>query len=166
MITIRPIRRTIAVAACAFALSYSLAALADDLASFSSGGYARGLRTPEIMHKIDTDNDGMVSRAEWIAFQEKVFAMLDKDKEGNVDAKEFMSKSAGLDTFASGGYARGLQTMKMMHKMDANGDGKVTHDEFIAYQNKVFDLMDTSTTHKGQLGKEEMLATGGANTAH
>jgi len=53
-----------------------------------------------------------------------------------------------------------------MHKIDTDGDGTVSHDEFIAYQVKVFDMMDTSTSHKGTLGKEEMLATGGANTAH
>jgi hypothetical protein len=54
----------------------------------------------------------------------------------------------------------------MMHKIDTDGDGMVSHDEFIAYQTKVFDMMDTSTTHQGKLGKEEMLSTGGANTSH
>ena len=45
-----------------------------------------------------------------------------------------------------------------------DGDGTVSHEEFIAYQTKIFDMMDTSTTHKGMLGKEEiMFATGGNN---
>jgi hypothetical protein len=30
----------------------------------------------------------------------------------------------------------------------------------------VFDMMDTSTAHKGMLGKEEMLATGGGNRSN
>jgi hypothetical protein len=52
----------------------------------------------------------------------------------------------------------------MMHKIDADGDGTVSHDEFIAYETKVFDMMDTSSTHKGMLGKQEiMFATGGNN---
>jgi hypothetical protein len=43
-------------------------------------------------------------------------------------------------------------------------DGTISHDEFIAYESKIFDMMDTSTTHKGMLGKEEiMFATGGYN---
>lgn len=163
MNSIRPIRRAVALAAGAIIATLSFSALADDMASLATGGYARGLRTAEVMHKIDTDGDGMVSRQEWLAFQEKVFSMLDKDKEGSIDAREFMSKDAGLASFATGGYARGLQTAEEMHKIDANGDGKVTHDEFIAYQNKVFDAMDTSSTHKGQLGAQEMLATGGGN---
>ena len=115
------------------------------------------------MHKIDTNGDGMISKDEWIAFQEKAFAMLDKKKTGNLDAKEFIDPTGGeLAAFATGGYARGLRTKGTMHKIDTDGDGMVSHDEFIAYQTKVFDMMDTSTTHKGMLGKEEvMFATGG-----
>ncbi len=116
------------------------------------------------MHKIDTNGDGMISKDEWIAFQEKTFAMLDKKKTGNLDAKEFIDATGGeLAAFATGGYARALRTKGMMHKIDTDGDGMVSHDEFIAYQTKVFDMMDTSTTHQGMLGKEEvMFATGGA----
>jgi Ca2+-binding EF-hand superfamily protein len=117
-----------------------------------------------MMHKVDTNGDGMVSKEEWVAFQEKVFAMLDKHKTGVVDAKEFVSPGGGdIASFATGGYARGLRSEAMMHKIDTDSDGTVSHDEFIAYQVKVFDMMDTSTTHKGMIGHDEMFATGGAN---
>jgi hypothetical protein len=150
--------------AAAFTLSYSAASLADDMASFATGGYARGLHSEKLMHKIDTNGDGMVSKDEWIAYQEKVFAMLDKNKSGILDAKSLVDPSGGeLVTFATGGYARGLRTSSMMHKIDTDEDGTISHDEYIAYQIKIFDMMDTSMAHKGMLGPQEMFATGGAN---
>jgi hypothetical protein len=158
------IRPTTVLLACAVALSYPAVSPADDMASFATGGYARGLRTLTMMHKIDTNGDGMISKDEWLVFQEKVWAMLDKNKTGTLDAKTFVSASGGdLVSFATGGYARGLRTADMMHKIDTDGDGTISHDEFIAYQTTIFDMMDTSTEHKGMLGTQEMFATGGDN---
>jgi EF-hand domain pair len=137
------------------ALLVASLAHADDMVSFATGGYARGLRTMAEMHKIDTDGDGTVSKAEWLAYQEKVFAALDKNKTGVVDEKEFLNPSSDMATFATGGYARGLQTKAMMHKIDTDGDGTVSHDEFIAYQSKVFDMMDKNKN--GSLGPQEFL---------
>lgn len=135
---------------------------ADDLVSFATGGYAVGLRTPALMHKMDTDHDGMVSRAEWLAFQEKVFAKLDKDQTGRIDAKEFVNaNNKEIVSFATGGYAHGLMTNEMLKKIDADGDGSISRQEFIDYQLAVFDMLDTSKAHKGMLSPAELFATGG-----
>jgi hypothetical protein len=165
MHTSHSFRPAIALMACAFALTYSVVSLADDMVSFATGGYASGLRSMKLMNKMDTNGDGMVSKDEWVAYQEKIFVMLDKKKTGLLDAKTFVSADGGdLASFATGGYARGLRSKAMMHKIDTDSDGTISHDEYIAYQSKIFDMMDTSTVHKGIVGKEEvMFATGGAN---
>ena len=151
---------------CVFvAITYALISLADDVVSFATGGYARGIRSEELMHKMNTSGNGMLTKDEWLVFHEKIFVMLDKKKTGVVDAKEFISANGGdVATFATGGYARGLRTKEMMVKIDTDGDGTISRDEFIAYLTKIFDMMDTSTAHKGMVSKQEvMFATGGYN---
>jgi hypothetical protein len=68
---------------------------------------------------------------------------------------QFLTPSSDLVTFATGGYARGLQTKAMMHKIDADGEGTVSHDEFIAYQTKVFEMMDAGKS--GVVGPQAFL---------
>jgi Ca2+-binding EF-hand superfamily protein len=113
-----------------------------------------------------TGGTGMLTKDEWIAFHEKIFVKLDKKKTGVVDAQEFISASGGdeVATFATGGYARGLRTKEMMDKIDTDRDGTISQAELTAYMTKLFDMMDTSMTHKGTLSKEDvMFATGGYN---
>jgi len=157
-------RRMVVLLACVFALTYSVVSIADDIVSFATGGYARGLRSEELMKKMSSGT-GTLTKDEWLAFHEKVFVMLDKKKTGVIDAEEYISVSGGdVATFATGGYARGLRTKEMMEKIDTNRDGTISQAEFTAYMTKLFDLMDTSASHKGTISKEEVIfATGGYN---
>jgi Ca2+-binding EF-hand superfamily protein len=116
---------------------------ADDTAAFITGRYASGLRTTEMMHIIDTNKDGKISKDEWIAYQDRVFTALDKDKDGFLESGEFMSASDNTIPFATIAYSSGLRTKEMFSKLDVNGDGKISRDEFLNYQMKVFDMMDT-----------------------
>ncbi len=58
----------------------------------------------------------------------------------------------------SSGYAtpgKGMRTMKMMHMMDTNNDGKVTKDEFMAYHQMIWEKMDKN--HKGFMMEEDWI---------
>jgi putative oxidoreductase len=133
-----------------------------DMVSFATGGYASGLRTEAMMHKMDVNHDNMVSRKEWVAFQSKVFAMLDKKRTGEVDESEYLSVYSDVAAFATGGYASGLLTREMFKKIDSDGDGRISRREFMSYQLKIFDMLDTSRTHRGMLGPAQFFATGGS----
>ena len=165
MLTFHWYRRVVASFVCVFALTFSFVSIAvDNVVSFATGGYARSLRSEELMKKM-SDGTGMLTRDEWIAFHEKIFAMLDKKHTGTIDSEEYISATGGdVVTFATGGYARGLRSKDMVDKIDTDRDGTISHAEFITYLTKLFDMMDTSTAHKGTITKEEvMFATGGYN---
>jgi len=133
--------------------------LADEMASFATGGYAAGLRTMEMMHMIDTNKDGKVSKDEWIAFQARVFTSLDKDKTGFLETGEFYGTPSDDVAFATAAFSRGLRTKEMFTKLDANGDGKVSRNEFMNYQIMIFETMD-----KGK--KQELSVTDFIVPAH
>src|SRR5437762_12954948 len=78
------------------------AVYADDMVSFATGGYAAGLRTMEMMHIIDTNKDGKFSKDEWIAFQDRVFMALDKDKSNFFDLCEsYATRTAATPSSAA-----------------------------------------------------------------
>lgn len=140
-------------------VGYMAAAAAGDEVSFGTGGYASALRTKEMMHKMDTNGDGMVSRDEWTAFQERVFDALDKDKSGFLTEAEFTEHISDATAFGIAAYARGLMTKEMFMKIDANGDGKISREEFLAYHRKIFDMLDKQK--KGMIGLVDFIRPGG-----
>ena len=154
--------RSVPVALSLILLAAGTTAIADEMVSFATGGYASQLRTPQMMHKIDTNGDGQVSKAEWDAYQQKLFGMLDADSSGALDNKEFMQAHQNdVASFATGGFATALRTSEMFTKLDADHDGKLSRSEFLAYQSKLFDMMDTGKTR--MLGQNEFFGRGPAH---
>jgi Ca2+-binding EF-hand superfamily protein len=141
------------------ALSLIGPARADDVASLATGGYARGLQTAAMMHMIDVNKDGMVSADEWTTFQERSFDALDKDKSGFLEHAEFAGAPKDGGAFATAAYVRGLMSDEMFRKIDANGDGKISKEEFVSYQRRVFEMLDKSG--KGMVGPTDFIRKAG-----
>jgi Ca2+-binding EF-hand superfamily protein len=116
---------------------------ADDMASLAPAAFITSLRTMDTMHMIDTDHDGTISQEEWTTFQNRVFSMLDKNNTGFVDAREFYGDPMGPVSFAPGAFIQGLRTKAMFDKMGANADGKISRTQYLSFQQKIFDMMDT-----------------------
>ncbi|MBC7755348.1 MAG: calcium-binding protein [Bdellovibrio sp.] len=132
-------------------------------AMLGTGGYARQLQKMDMMKMLDADGNHMVTAAEADSYYNSVFDTLNKDGDDSLEANEWTgpSKNLKLD-LATGGYSRELRSMKMMRLMDADGDHKVTRDEFLSHHRAVFAKLDTSSDQelsatewsmKGLLGK-------------
>ena len=142
-------------------LTVSTSAFAD--AMLSTGGYARQLQKMEMMKMLDADGNHMVTATEAESYYGSVFDALNKDSDDTLDAKEWAgpTKNSTLD-LTTGGYSRELRSMKMMGKMDTDGDHKVTRDEFLNFHKAVFAKLDTTSDQeisatewsmKGLIGK-------------
>jgi Ca2+-binding EF-hand superfamily protein len=136
-------------------LAVSTSAYAD--AMLGTGGYARQLQTMEMMKMLDADGNHMVTAAEANSYYNSVFDALNKDGDDSLEANEWAAptKNSKLD-LATGGYTRELRSMKMMRLMDADGDHKVTREEFLNHHRAVFAKMDTSSDQ--ELDAQEWVA--------
>ena len=148
-----------------FNLTKSSAIIATVLAAFvgsanaadiGSGGYSQ-LHTMEMMKMIDANGDHMVSSKEFMDYYGSIFDALDTDKDGSIDAKEWVgTKGDNKISLATGGFSSQLRTMKMMKAMDTDGDHKVTKEEFLKYHEAIFSTMSKGGTEvdgKGWLAR-------------
>ena len=134
-------RTAIVLGALLSTVAFSIPASAD--AMIATGGYNREFHTMGMMKMLDANGDHMVSHDEFTTYYSAVFDELDTDKDGSVDAKEWVGTKGNQGiSIATGGYSTQLRTMKMMGKMDADGDHKVTKAEFLAFHDSQFTAMD------------------------
>jgi len=106
------------------------------------------------MHKIDTDGDGTVSKAEWLAYQERCGARSTRTSKERSTIKIPCSVARDGDLRDRRLRARPPDQVNDAQDRHDN-DGTVSHDEYIAYQTKLFDMMDKN--HAGSLGPQEFL---------
>jgi Ca2+-binding EF-hand superfamily protein len=133
----------------------STSAFAD--AMFSTGGYSHELHKMDMMKMLDADGNHMVSKAEADSFYGSLFDALDTDKDGTIDAKEWVGTKGNQSiSLATGGFSRELRTMAMMKLVDTDSDHTVSKEEFLKLNETQFTAMDKSGD--GQLDPQEWLA--------
>lgn len=119
----------------------------------------------EMFDKMDANRDGKLDSADRAAHMGQMFDMADTDKNGSLSRGEFDAMHQrgpggapmgdGMDKGMRHGGDHGMG-MKMIAMADANHDGAVTRDEFLAGAGKHFDMMDAN--HDGSLTKAERTA--------
>lgn len=108
----------------------------------------------------DANRDGVATRAEAIAQADARFAQMDTDHDGRVTGGEMRAYRAAVhDRMIASGRdvpvppPGGRKHDGMGRRMDPNGDGSVTREEFEARALKRFDRMDAN--HEGTIDATE-----------
>lgn len=86
-----------------------------------------------MLDKADANKDGMVVHDEYLALRAEQFARLDSNSDGFIDATDRASHKAGR---------HGKRAGKTHGRLDADGDGKISKDEFVNGATPMFDRLD------------------------
>ncbi len=164
-------------AAAALLLMTGAAFAEDETAAKKEGHHGR----PGMMEKIDANGDGTVTVEESAAASNKQFDELDKDKDGVITAadmearmkemearhEEKMKEKAAEGVVPPANDERRQKMhdgmMKRFSAMDADGDGKVTREQFAEQGEKKFSEIDKDGN--GSVSNEERQAYRAAKKA-
>ena len=126
----------------------------------SAAGAQTAPATPRPPMRQDANHDGVATRAEAIAQADARFAQMDSDHDGRITAGEMRAyREAVHDRMVASGRdvpvppPGSRKHDGMGRRMDPNGDGSVTREEFEARALKRFDRMDAN--HDGTIDATE-----------
>ncbi|GFE84741.1 hypothetical protein GCM10011487_67410 [Steroidobacter agaridevorans] len=95
------------------------------------------VRGEGVFERSDVDKDGNVTREEFIAARGDHFAKLDRNSDGYIDSSDVPERLAKRRQLKGGNDAMGAQ-------FDADGDKKVSKEEFVNGPTKLFDRADAN----------------------
>ncbi len=105
-----------------------------------------------MMKRMDTNNDGTLTKAEAQAAREQQFERLDLNKDGVIDQHEL---DLARDKIAARAAMMETRLSENMQRLDKNNDGKISAEEFKS-QTPLFDFADAN--HDGKLTADELKA--------
>jgi Ca2+-binding EF-hand superfamily protein len=101
---------------------------------------------PSGLFQADSNNDGTVTRSEYDASQTARFATLDANDDGQLTREE---RRAGRgergEHGGRGHHRRGGHGMHHLARADADNDGNITRDEFLARPTQMFARLDDNS---------------------
>ncbi len=132
--------------ACALATAGATFAADPASATAAPATTQRAWRQQRFFDKLDTNHDGVVSRAEYQAWVDSRFAKLDSNGDGVVDANEIAASPAVAERVQK--RAEGF-----VKRYDQSGTGKVSKADFEAKELSRFDRLSNGadTVTEGQL---------------
>lgn len=92
--------------------------------------------TRPVMLRLHIYVDGKPFSVRWDAYLKRLFAYLDRDDNGTLDRNEVSRAPSALimqNQAQANGFLQGNSSPPPLGEMDADGDGKVTLDEFLRY---------------------------------
>lgn len=95
------------------------------------------MRGEGIFERADANDDGSVTRDEFIAARADLFTKLDRNSDGYIDSNDVPKRLAARRQQQGG---RDF----MVGQFDADGDGKVSKEEFVNGPTLAFDRADTN----------------------
>jgi len=93
------------------------------------------LGSGDMLDRMDADNDGSVTREEFVSARGEMFTKRDQNADGYLDSADFGKRAARK--------ARaGKKMAHMKDRLDTDNDGKISRDEFMNAGTPLFDQAD------------------------
>ncbi len=103
----------------------------------------------QLLLLMDRDQNGQVSRAEFMSFMEEEFGALDVDHSGELNPEELSRSRIGV--------AGEGQVQQLLRLMDKDRSGQVSRAEFMSFMEAEFNRLDVD--HSGELTPGELSRT-------
>lgn len=122
--------------------------------AFASPGHGDRAMPHDMITAQDSDNDGSLSLAEFLAPKESRFAQLDANKDGTISAQEYAAAPPANDAMAkrvTEWQAKANEAEKALmvarksqhfRALDADGNGSISQDEYLATSKLKFAALD------------------------